>query len=624
MDKASSVLAALNAGKIPSSAQLATWVDAALDSAVLRADPSADGGSELSQQGKALQNGLRDVLVAWKQLGESKNGDNLLQESLWHLSAADLSSTTANVDVDTDQAHRDARNLARALRTLVSVVGENIAQEGRSVFHDFASFSRLALADAAEYVADGAHKTAEGLRELDSQVDAGERNEVGVRKRKADEVEEEDQDARAKFERGMDKTKVVGGKAIGAGQAAVDTAEDVANRTTTRLEDAFNKICDRAQEDEQYHSAVSTLFDVAHKWIHRSLDSAGDVNRDTSLEAFINDPTPEQHLLQGIRGLRAVLERLAGGKSLDGLFGAVRVCGVDVQQDESIRSWCDSALEHARKCVDEQGTCGARRRRSGARRCGGGARARGQGLERDGSGRRRGGVRREAAEFEQAMERDEELRKEASSCGQRGLADTHGEGAVVWQDLFNFYLPKAVGMLKDIPIRGKTEYKDSEVEFVLEDLDISSFGLLPGHAYIRNITDIDIQAPSSGQTNTAGIDLDVVVRSIPNSRGPEGARAARRFLECSGWSAVSEDVEVRVTESNHSVLVSVFRPVMVRAAIEAADALLWDVGKRADVFGDAGSGGGCARCRVLERAWHLRKTGEGGGAGRWRATGPAW
>ncbi|KAH9911872.1 uncharacterized protein B0H18DRAFT_1127893 [Fomitopsis serialis] len=701
MDKASSVLAALNAGKIPSSAQLATWVDAALDSAVLRADPSADGGSELSQQGKALQNGLRDVLVAWKQLGESKNGDNLLQESLWHLSAADLSSTTANVDVDTDQAHRDARNLARALRTLVSVVGENIAQEGRSVFHDFASFSRLALADAAEYVADGAHKTAEGLRELDSQVDAGERNEVGVRKRKADEVEEEDQDARAKFERGMDKTKVVGGKAIGAGQAAVDTAEDVANRTTTRLEDAFNKICDRAQEDEQYHSAVSTLFDVAHKWIHRSLDSAGDVNRDTSLEAFINDPTPEQHLLQGIRGLRAVLERLAGGKSLDGLFGAVRVCGVDVQQDESIRSWCDSALEHARKCVDEQGYVRSEE-----------AKERGEALRREGreladkdsdEGRKWkedvGEFRREAAEFEQAMERDEELRKVRTAhrqlgddieeslvvAGSAGLQTLMEKAPWFWQDLFNFYLPKAVGMLKDIPI-PRTEYKDSEVEFVLEDLDISSFGLLPGHAYIRNITDIDIQAPSSGQTNTAvgsltriyiqalhlalrevsfyykdktaavgpaeftgmlaftlppqGIDLDVVVRSIPNSAEGLKERARRGgFLEVQRVEArVSEDVEVRVTESNHSVLVSVFRPVMVgrfrdalrvvleqqvRAAIEAADALLWDVGKRADVFGDAGLGRGAA---LVAGFWselgHLRKTGEGGGVlGGWRATG---
>lgn len=255
MDKTSTVIAALNAGKLPSSEQLAGWVNAALNSAVLSNEPSADGG-ELSQQGKSLQSDIRDLLTAWNELGESKNGesngaasiscsqavlgDNLLQESLWHLSAADLSSTTTDVDIDTDEAKRDAQKLAHALRTLVSVVGENLSQEGRSVFHDFASFSRLALADAAEYVATGAHKTAEGLRELDSQVDAGERNEIGLKKRKQDEAED---DVRAKFEKTMDTTKVVGSKAIGAGQVAVGAAEDVANRTTTRLQDAFNKVC---------------------------------------------------------------------------------------------------------------------------------------------------------------------------------------------------------------------------------------------------------------------------------------------------------------------------------------------------------------------------------------------
>lgn len=75
MDKSSSVIAALNAGKLPSSEQLASWVDMALNSAILNKDPSADGG-ELSQQGKVLQNDVRDLLTAWKELGESKNGEH--------------------------------------------------------------------------------------------------------------------------------------------------------------------------------------------------------------------------------------------------------------------------------------------------------------------------------------------------------------------------------------------------------------------------------------------------------------------------------------------------------------------------------------------------------------------
>ena len=59
------------------------------------------------------------------------------------------------------------------------------------------------------------------------------------------------------------------------------------------------------------------------KWLHKSLDTAGDVNTDTSLESFIDDPTDDQHLIKAVRGVRAFIERNADGKSLDDFFGAL-------------------------------------------------------------------------------------------------------------------------------------------------------------------------------------------------------------------------------------------------------------------------------------------------------------
>lgn len=73
MDQTASIIAALNAGKLPSSQQAGAAFDLILDSNILNAEPSADGG-ELSAQGKVLQKDFRDVLSAYKQLGESKNG----------------------------------------------------------------------------------------------------------------------------------------------------------------------------------------------------------------------------------------------------------------------------------------------------------------------------------------------------------------------------------------------------------------------------------------------------------------------------------------------------------------------------------------------------------------------
>lgn len=230
----------------------------------------------------------------------------------------------------------------------------------------------------------------------------------------------------------------------------------------------------------------------------------------------------------------------------------------------------------------------------------------------------------------------------------------------------------------------RTEYTDDDIEFVLEDLDISSFNLLPGHAYIRNITDIDITAPSAGKATTAvgaltrvyiqalqlslrevsfyykdknatvgpaeftglleftlppqGIDIDVVIRMIPNS--PEGLEERLRrgtFQEIQRVDVkVSDELDVTVKQSNHSILATVFKPMIlsrfrdtlqtvladnIRATIEWSDRFAWDVGNRSEVFEDAGLSRGAS---VVAGFWselgHLRKS-ETGLLKGWMATG---
>ena len=50
------------------------------------------------------------------------------------------------------------------------------------------------------------------------------------------------------FERAMDNVKVAGSKTIGAGQAAAETAEDIASRTSIRLQEAFYTVCTQLQQ----------------------------------------------------------------------------------------------------------------------------------------------------------------------------------------------------------------------------------------------------------------------------------------------------------------------------------------------------------------------------------------
>lgn len=72
MDKTTSVLAALDAGKFPTQKQTNQFIDWLLNSALTQIEPIAEGG-ELSTEGKALVGDIRELLTAYKVAGKNKN-----------------------------------------------------------------------------------------------------------------------------------------------------------------------------------------------------------------------------------------------------------------------------------------------------------------------------------------------------------------------------------------------------------------------------------------------------------------------------------------------------------------------------------------------------------------------
>ena len=73
MDKSSSVAAAFHAGKFPTQQQISRAINSALSSPFLTTEPFDEVG-ELSEQGRKLQDGFRKLLLAYKKLGDNKNG----------------------------------------------------------------------------------------------------------------------------------------------------------------------------------------------------------------------------------------------------------------------------------------------------------------------------------------------------------------------------------------------------------------------------------------------------------------------------------------------------------------------------------------------------------------------
>lgn len=143
--------------------------------------------------------------------------------------------------MDKKKANQDYRSLVNSLSTSLSILWSTTTSEGSGVFSDFASFMRLALADAADSLGDSAKSTAESLRHVEGEVQEGERDSIG-RKRKSPEEAEEDDDVRVKFEKGMDTAKKAGSKAIGAGQTAEGKAEELADKSSSRLREMYRKV----------------------------------------------------------------------------------------------------------------------------------------------------------------------------------------------------------------------------------------------------------------------------------------------------------------------------------------------------------------------------------------------
>ena len=135
-----------------------------------------------------------------------------------------------------------------------------------------------------------------------------------------------------------------------------------------------------------------------------------------------------------------------------------------------------------------------------------------------------------------------------------------------------------------------------------------------------------------------GVDVAIKIRTIPNTEAGLAERAERqRFLRIDEVTVnVSDDVDVRVTESNHPVLLTMFRPLLttrlrgalqttlsakIRGVLEGADTLAWDTVARAAIFEDAGLTRGPALAMALWSEFGRLQRTRGGLSLGWLTTG---
>lgn len=694
MEHITSTFAALNAGKFPSQEQLNGFIDWIKTNVLSQME-----AGQLSSQGRVLVKHVGSILDAYKTLGLNKNSDDLLQNAIWHLSQGDTSTAIPSDAIDTDQASEEINKIRKALQKLLQIAGTSISTEGSFILRDFTSFARLSLADAAELLEEQAGRTKDSLRELEHDVQDGKRDARG---RDKERMEEEEENVKVKFEHTMDSLKDTGSTVIGVGQDAREKTEKLVDRMSNELQESFHRVCERAQNDEEYCSAVNTLLDTVEIWLSRTKEMAA-----ADLDAFIHDTKPDKHVSKALKQLQTLVERFANNRSLDDLLNKAKQCVIHVREDKDLQRWFQEFFQAIRKMVNDAGYMRSEELKQTKKDL----RTRWKKFFVDESSGWKMDYevfKKELNGFELALSQDKDMKRlrdahvqlgkaieeglvETGSVAKTGLEAAMDEVSWFWRDIFQVYIPRALTVMKGVPI-PRMEYVDNDMELVLENLDISSFNVQPSHVYIRNITDVDINTVSTNApTRTAiatlthirvqaiqlaldkvsffyrdkrasvgpsdfsgivtftlppkGIDLDLKLRLIPANQEAEpkrGSNIKERELNRAfhvieqARVEITEDIDLSITESNHPMLLSMFKPIFslrfrealerslseqIKGIFEWVDGIAWDVSQRAEVFADGGMGAGNAlssavwselgRLRKMSGGWQAIGTGTG-------------
>jgi hypothetical protein len=145
-----------------------------------------------------------------------------------------------DVPTDSGQVSNDYQAIASSLRTSLQLFWDNAVTEGSGIFSDFASFTRLSLAGAAEVAGEKSSQAAQKLRKVEDEVQAGERDNVGIKEQSKESWKKAD--TCEAFEKSMDIAKDAGSAAIGSAQSVSDKTVELTDRSRTRLQAAVSTV----------------------------------------------------------------------------------------------------------------------------------------------------------------------------------------------------------------------------------------------------------------------------------------------------------------------------------------------------------------------------------------------
>ncbi|KAF7588129.1 hypothetical protein BBP40_006129 [Aspergillus hancockii] len=366
---------AFKSGKLPSNKQC----DVALNSA-LKSKALTSPSKELSEEGQALVEDLRDVIEHAKQLILSKNDGQLIQEFIWEAQSltGDHIQEKPDVPLSKESAQQDGREALEGLKTL----GDLLVTNGE--------FRKLC--DASQKAANQVRPSEDQLAQVDQPAEDNvwhekpdyskhkeqftsrfKKNKTNAQQQ-ANEVANAATQAATGGQQPETTTEIDGrtGARAGAQQTKEKLSENIpeekksrASELTGRTKGYLSKKMPKERREQaiwrlkkmvlevqgraDYQKAIETLLSLAEKY--------GSTTRNLSQQGA--------GAIQGTRGtdkisklekhLRVLIERFANSTSLDDLFDSLENIYRDADKDPELKGWFKNIDTFVRKSLQEQG-----------------------------------------------------------------------------------------------------------------------------------------------------------------------------------------------------------------------------------------------------------------------------
>ncbi|KAF9564543.1 hypothetical protein CPC08DRAFT_705282 [Agrocybe pediades] len=387
INKVVEVLAALNAGKLPTQEQTTHLLQVLLGSELLKEDNSTNvvpGNGPTSRQGRKVLKDVRGLIQAMLQFGMEKNADDKLQELYFQFLSLDQPPVSVSVHVDAGESVGKAQkageaaldNSARAAAELKreAPTKNELAFDATTLFHALrtifetclsSSVFRLVLSDIISIARDlVAHAAADVQRAAVEVQQVAEDVEQNALDQNAGDVTGEDKNGRSKMDIVSDAVNDVKEKGKEAAHKIKDTTKkefndvgnDATDRTKERMLERIRQTISRIQQDPASRLAMRSILTLARKYAEKIASASETVS--SKVEDTIEDakqaatsesgatqepnypPHPYGHNSASgsstgekkpfidfqsdaiLQDLKDILERIAKGHSLDGLFDA--------------------------------------------------------------------------------------------------------------------------------------------------------------------------------------------------------------------------------------------------------------------------------------------------------------